>query len=106
MSAISTPFAFELPPELDVHEPPEARGLNRDQVRVMVAYRHDGRLIHTEFRRLAHFLSPGDPRHDRAQAAAPRARLRSGAAEQALHAQHVVTRGVGRKPSWQQRNLT
>ena len=60
MSGTRIPFAFELPPELDVHEPPEARGLSRDQVHLMVAYRHDGRLIHTEFRRLAQFLSPGD----------------------------------------------
>jgi len=54
------PFVFELPPELDVHDPPEARGLRRDEVRMMVAYRHDGRLVHSRFRDLAQFLSPGD----------------------------------------------
>lgn len=60
MRATRASFDFELPPELDVHEPPEARGLARDQVRLMVAYRHDGRLIHSQFRDLPRFLSPGD----------------------------------------------
>ena len=30
---------FDLPPELEAGEPPEARGLARDQVRLMVSYR-------------------------------------------------------------------
>ena len=55
-----SPFDFDLPPELDVHEPPEARGLSRDDVRLMVAYRHDLRLVHAEFRELASFLESGD----------------------------------------------
>jgi S-adenosylmethionine:tRNA ribosyltransferase-isomerase len=54
------PFDFELPPELDVHEPPEARGLARDDVRLMVAWRHDLRLSHARFGDLAGFLEPGD----------------------------------------------
>jgi S-adenosylmethionine:tRNA ribosyltransferase-isomerase len=60
MTALRESFDFELPPELDVHEPPEARGLARDQVRLLVAYRHDGRLVHSRFRDLPTFLSPGD----------------------------------------------
>jgi S-adenosylmethionine:tRNA ribosyltransferase-isomerase len=60
MKATRRPFDFELPPELDVHEPPEARGLDRDQVRLMVAYRRDLRLVHADFRELARFLSAGD----------------------------------------------
>jgi S-adenosylmethionine:tRNA ribosyltransferase-isomerase len=60
MTAIRAPFDFELPPDLDVHEPPEARGLSRDQVRLMVAYRHDRRLVHAQFRELARYLDPGD----------------------------------------------
>jgi S-adenosylmethionine:tRNA ribosyltransferase-isomerase len=51
---------FDLPPELEVHDPPEARGLARDDVRLMVAYRHDGHLVHARFRDLATFLSPAD----------------------------------------------
>jgi S-adenosylmethionine:tRNA ribosyltransferase-isomerase len=60
MNTTRTPFDFELPPELDVHEPPEARGLGRDDVRLMVAYRADRRVVHSQFRDLPTFLSPGD----------------------------------------------
>jgi S-adenosylmethionine:tRNA ribosyltransferase-isomerase len=55
-----TGLDFDLPPELDVHEPPEARGLGRDEVRLMVAYRTDGRLVHASFRDLPSFLAAGD----------------------------------------------
>ncbi len=51
---------FELPPELEATEPPEARGLSRDEVRLMVSHGPDGRLIHTCFRKLPDFLDPGD----------------------------------------------
>jgi S-adenosylmethionine:tRNA ribosyltransferase-isomerase len=51
---------FELPPELEASEPPEARGLARDDVRLMVSYREDDRVIHTQFRNLGQFLEPGD----------------------------------------------
>ena len=60
MTANRSALDFDLPPELDVHEPPEARGRARDDVRLMVAWRHDGRLAHARFRDLAHFLRPGD----------------------------------------------
>src|SRR5439155_1557815 len=47
-------------PELEAHEPPEARGLARDEVRLMVAWRGDGRLEHARFRELPRFLRSGD----------------------------------------------
>jgi S-adenosylmethionine:tRNA ribosyltransferase-isomerase len=50
----------QLQPRLEAHEPPEARGLRRDQVRLMVASRHDGSVIHTRFHELPLFLSEGD----------------------------------------------
>src|SRR3954468_8691430 len=50
---------FELPPELEASVPPEARGLTRDAVRLMVAYRSDGRLVHTTFSDLPRFLEDG-----------------------------------------------
>jgi S-adenosylmethionine:tRNA ribosyltransferase-isomerase len=53
-------LAFELPPRLEAHEPPEARGIDRDGVALMVATRHDGRLVHARFRDLPRFLEPGD----------------------------------------------
>src|SRR5689334_13533115 len=51
---------FVLPPELEAGEPPEARGLARDEVRLMVSYCADDRVIHTRFRALPEFLAPGD----------------------------------------------
>jgi S-adenosylmethionine:tRNA ribosyltransferase-isomerase len=52
--------AFELPARLEAHEPPEARGLARDEVRLLVATRGDGRIVHARFRDLPRFLRPGD----------------------------------------------
>lgn len=51
---------FHLPPELEASEPPEARGLARDQVRLMVSYRSDHRVVHSMFHQLPQFLKPGD----------------------------------------------
>ncbi|MGE5265239.1 MAG: S-adenosylmethionine:tRNA ribosyltransferase-isomerase [Acidobacteriota bacterium] len=53
-------FKFSLPPELQAHEPPEARGLARDGVRMMVSYRSDDHVVHSQFRDLDKYLSPGD----------------------------------------------
>ncbi len=53
-------FDFTLPARLEAHEPPEARGLARDDVRLMVSYRADGRIIHTRFRALSDYLTAGD----------------------------------------------
>jgi S-adenosylmethionine:tRNA ribosyltransferase-isomerase len=52
--------AFELPPALEAHEPPEARGLPRDGVRLMVANRSDGSIIDAHFHDLPKLLNPGD----------------------------------------------
>jgi S-adenosylmethionine:tRNA ribosyltransferase-isomerase len=51
---------FELPPELEAGEPPETRGLMRDEVRLMVSYASDDRVIHSRFRDLEDFLEAGD----------------------------------------------
>ena len=51
---------FELPPDLEAGEPPEARGLARDEVRLLVSYRSDDRIVHARFRELPSFLRPGD----------------------------------------------
>jgi S-adenosylmethionine:tRNA ribosyltransferase-isomerase len=53
-------LAFELPPGLEAHEPPEARGLRRDEVRLMVARGEDGSITHAGFRQLPELLEPGD----------------------------------------------
>jgi len=52
--------AFELPAALEAREPPEARGLARDEVRLMVATRSDGAVRHAQFRDLPELLAPGD----------------------------------------------
>lgn len=51
---------FELPPELEAGEPPEARGLARDEVRLMVSHRSCNCVVHTRFRELPSFLAAGD----------------------------------------------
>lgn len=51
---------FELPPELEASEPPEARGLSRDAVRLMVSVRSNNEVVHGQFRDLPDFLEPGD----------------------------------------------
>jgi S-adenosylmethionine:tRNA ribosyltransferase-isomerase len=57
---VSAALAFELPTALEAHAPPEARGLARDEVRLLVASRGDGSLAHATFRDLPHFLNAGD----------------------------------------------
>src|SRR5947209_578258 len=51
---------FDLPTELEASEPPEARGLMRDEVRLMVSYYSSNRVVHTQFRNLKDFLEAGD----------------------------------------------
>lgn len=51
---------FELPWELQAHEPPEARGLARDGVRLLVAHRDTGEIGHHAFTDLPGLLRPGD----------------------------------------------
>ena len=53
-------LAFELPHAQEATAPPEARGLERDAVRLMVAERASGRIEHALFRDLPRFLRPGD----------------------------------------------
>ncbi len=53
-------FEFELPAELEVGEPPEARGLSRDEVCLMVQHLGDGTIEHARFRDLEKYLAPGD----------------------------------------------
>lgn len=51
---------FDLPTGLEASTPPEARGLARDEVRLMVSYRSDNRVVHTQFRQLGDYLNEGD----------------------------------------------
>jgi S-adenosylmethionine:tRNA ribosyltransferase-isomerase len=51
---------FTLPSNLEAKEPPEARGLARDEVRLMVSYIATDHVVHTRFRHIGDFLEPGD----------------------------------------------
>ncbi|WP_301173909.1 S-adenosylmethionine:tRNA ribosyltransferase-isomerase [Actinomadura geliboluensis] len=51
---------FTLPPALEAHEPPEARGRTRDGVRLLVSRRASGAVSHHAFRDLPALLDPGD----------------------------------------------
>ena len=51
---------FTLPPELEAHDPPEARGLARDGVRLLVSRTASGEISHHGFRKLPGLLLPGD----------------------------------------------
>jgi len=53
-------FDFQLPDDLIAHEPPEARGLTRDGVRLMVSRMNNGSIAHTRFAHLPDFLRRGD----------------------------------------------
>jgi S-adenosylmethionine:tRNA ribosyltransferase-isomerase len=51
---------LELARRLEAHEPPEARGLDRADVAMLVARRQDLALDHRRFRELPELLAPGD----------------------------------------------
>src|SRR5215813_8425510 len=51
---------FELRPELEAHEPPEASGRSRDAVRLMVSRTATGEVSHHSFAALPDLLLPGD----------------------------------------------
>ena len=51
---------FRLPPELEAAAPPEARGLRRDHVRLLLVDRAAGAVAHHRFHELPRLLEPGD----------------------------------------------
>jgi S-adenosylmethionine:tRNA ribosyltransferase-isomerase len=53
-------LAFTLPPEREAHEPPEARGLPRDGVAMLVSRGAAGEISHHAFTELPSLLLPGD----------------------------------------------
>ncbi|GII86824.1 queuosine biosynthesis protein [Sphaerisporangium siamense] len=53
-------IAFDLPRVREAHEPPEARGLARDHVRLMVSSTETGAVTHHTFTDLPELLRPGD----------------------------------------------
>jgi S-adenosylmethionine:tRNA ribosyltransferase-isomerase len=53
-------LAFELPARFEARVPPEARGLERDEVRMLVTERASGRMLDRRARDLPGMLAPGD----------------------------------------------
>ena len=60
MSALGLPALPDPPALLEANEPPEARGLARDSVRLLIADEADGSITHARFDELPRLLSPGD----------------------------------------------
>lgn len=60
MIALENLLDFTLPSDLEAHEPPEARGLGRDDVRLLVSRRATNEIVHARFTDLPTFLTPGD----------------------------------------------
>src|SRR5712671_5651378 len=60
MITLDNALDFQLPDALVAHEPPEARGLARDEVRLMVSSLGDDRIAHTRFSHFPDFLTEGD----------------------------------------------
>jgi len=54
------PFTFILPPELSAKEPPERRGIRRDQVRLLVIDRATGEIEHSRFDKIDNYLRKND----------------------------------------------
>jgi S-adenosylmethionine:tRNA ribosyltransferase-isomerase len=57
---MASSISFKLPEELSAKEPPERRGIARDQVKLMVINRKNYQIDHARFYSLGRFLRPGD----------------------------------------------
>lgn len=60
MASTSVIDTLTLPPHLEASEPPEARGLTRDGVRLLVSRIDTDAIAHSRFGDLPRWLSPGD----------------------------------------------
>lgn len=56
----ATDYDFDLPDDLIAQEPPEARGGQRDEVRLVVLHRSSGKVEHRGFRDLGEYLGVSD----------------------------------------------
>ncbi len=57
---LESQLEFTLSPDLEAKEPPEARGLNRDEVKLLVSRKSDDSVTHVTFRDVVNFLNAGD----------------------------------------------
>ena len=96
MLALQNVLDFELPTELEARVPPEARGLARDEVRLLVTSDNGERIAHARFRDLPDFLQPGDlvVANDSATLPAALTARRADGSEIALHLSTRLTDGL------------
>ena len=59
-TSLHSTIEFSLPSELEASAPPEARGLRRDQVRLMISNYSTDQVKHTRFYHLDKYLNEGD----------------------------------------------
>jgi S-adenosylmethionine:tRNA ribosyltransferase-isomerase len=95
---VSAQEALDLPVRAEAHEPPEARGLRRDDVRMLVARRASGRLEHARVADLVRHLAPGDLLVVNTSATLPAA-LRAERADGQTIAVHLSTPVPGAAPA-------
>ncbi|HJS92753.1 MAG TPA: S-adenosylmethionine:tRNA ribosyltransferase-isomerase, partial [Solirubrobacteraceae bacterium] len=91
--------AFELPRALEAHEPPEARGLRRDEVRLLIAHRSNGAIEHGRFSELPDVLGSGDLLVVNVSATLPAA-LAARRADGSAARVHFATRAPRLDDSW------
>jgi S-adenosylmethionine:tRNA ribosyltransferase-isomerase len=91
--------AFQLPQRLEAGEPPEARGLRRDGVRLMVASASDSRVVHAAFNDLPDVLDPGDLLVVNVSATLPAA-ITAGRRDGSALRVHVATRAPQLDQAW------
>jgi S-adenosylmethionine:tRNA ribosyltransferase-isomerase len=60
MAAASVIDGLTLPRHREASEPPEARGLRRDEVRLLVSRADSDSITHSQFKELPRWLAPGD----------------------------------------------
>jgi S-adenosylmethionine:tRNA ribosyltransferase-isomerase len=87
MDALAPVIEFTVPLELEAHEPPEARGIARDGVRLLVSSRQSDAIAHARFVEFPDFLRSGDVVVVNVSATLPAAltATRTGGTEVALH---------------------
>lgn len=90
MIAVAPRYDFTLTPEVEAHEPPEARGLARDEVRMLVSAAAGGEPRDARFYELPRFLERGDVLVVNTSATVPAA-LEAQAASGEMIALHVST---------------
>lgn len=96
MSSATPILEFALPPELEAHVPPEARGLTRDGVRLLVSYKNSDRIVHSRFVDLPAFVRPNDLLVVNVSATLPAALTarRSDSSEVAMHLSTQLSAGL------------